>query len=365
MVLFVCDQIRPGGGPPGYTHNLREGFDQIEDHPELETKFWGLSQSERNRSTGSNNAEPNLLVRMVQWAVKRIGGLQRGLREAIDGADTVVLQGYQSPARLRYAIRAGKVLIYMPHSPTIMADEYWMHRSLEGRPTSRIVRAFIRQSERSLISRAHYVAFPTRGAADAYFDAFPQLKRARIVYLESGVDAPTLSPSCDRTATVKPTVLFVGRYVPHKGYDLFVSAAKALASNTGATFATLGGGHGKIDSPHVTDLGWSDSPASIIADAGIVVVPNRSAYFDLLPLEAAALAKPLVMTSVGGNVDQAAALPDTILCSVDELSDAIEVGLRKLTDDPTWGAANRSAYLSRFTSKHMAYRWQSALSSLT
>src|SRR5690606_13578654 len=104
------------------------------------------------------------------------------------------------------------------------------------------------------------------------------------------------------------------------------------------------------DSFAVHDLGWKDDPMSTISRARIVVVPNRVAYFDLLPLEAAALGKGIVFSSVGGNIDQHALLPDSVACDLENLGSGIERAIELCAEDDNWGRRNIDAFERNFTS---------------
>ncbi|MGN8026986.1 glycosyltransferase family 4 protein [Microbacterium sp. 22242] len=381
-VLIVCDLIAPGGGPTGYTYNLRSALQRL-DIGDVDVDFAGIVTGQRNRATGERTPAPprprsrpslrGLAGRIrheIGHALK--GGMTRRLRAQIEAADVVVFQGFQDPRRLRFARRRGTAAWYMPHSPTIAGDEYAMMHT--GRGVARVRRRMIR-AERALFRRADLVVFPSAHAAGAYTDAFGAIIANKPVrYVLSGVPKPASAGdpvgqraadpgagparAADGTAeSARRDVLFVGRYVAHKGYDLFLAAAERLApQHPELRFATLGAGPDRRASAGVHDLGWQDDPVPAIARARLVVVPNRVAYYDLLPLEAAALGKALVFTAVGGNVDQHALLPDTVLCGPDDLVGGIARGI-ELSADPAWGRANADAWERTFTDERMAERW--------
>ncbi|WP_207453790.1 glycosyltransferase family 4 protein [Herbiconiux sp. SYSU D00978] len=243
----------------------------------------------------------------------------------------------------------------MPHSPSIKADEEAMVAELMGRVLDT---AGFRKAEQQIIDEADLVVFPTRDAAAEYFAAFDGDGRltSKSRYIESGVPASNFEPRPRRDGSIG--VIFVGRFVPHKGYDLFVDAAETLARRDfAAEFRTLGTGLQARDSAHVKNLGWSETPSEHLLDADVVVVPNRVAYFDLLPLEAAALGRGLVMTTVGGNRDQLKALPDSVGCAPQDLAEGIAQAVHLARTDITWGTANRRVFLERFTDSAMAARW--------
>lgn len=215
------------------------------------------------------------------------------------------------------------------------------------------------------------MVFPAPNAATPYEAAFRRVLAARrTVYVLSGVEHPLVPGTTAGAAGLGDapgivSVLYVGRYVPHKGYDVFLDAAEELtAEGIQASFWTLGDGALKRDSEAVTDLGWSDAPHPIIARADVIVVPNRTAYFDLLPLEAAALGRGLVLTRVGGNLDQLERLPDSVGAEPDAVADGIRAAIAHVARSRAWGARNADAFREQFTDIHMARRWAELLREL-
>ncbi|WP_298745161.1 glycosyltransferase family 4 protein [uncultured Microbacterium sp.] len=373
-VLVVCDLIAPGGGPAGYTWNLRQALICLAP-PDLDVRFAGIVTERRNRATGEDPAvrQPRhwnpratlgRLRHRVGVALK--GGARGTLRGEIAAADLVILQGYQDARRARFARSEDVTLWYMPHSPTIAADEFSaMHPRVTGIRRTLIHRRMVR-AERALFRAADAVVFPSPRAATAYIEAFGDvLAEMPVHYILSGVPEPHETSKAQQgaaAAETNPGILFVGRYVADKGYDRFLAAAETLhAENPSLRFSTLGAGPERRPSSAVNDLGWRDDPVPVIAAAQMLVVPNRVAYFDLLPLEAAALGKALVFTAVGGGIDQHGLLPDSVLCAPDDVAGGIRDALARYEDDPLWGAANVPAFERTLTATAMAERWISTI----
>ncbi|MBX0301330.1 glycosyltransferase family 4 protein [Cryobacterium sp. 1639] len=390
--LVICPTICPGGGPPGYTYNLRAGLAELVDDPELGAtaggvRFLGIELGTRNRATGAAPADlreaPNRpasarLAAGTRAAARRLSPRAAWRRarktlkrwRTIAGADIVVFQGYQPAAEARWARRAGKTVIYMPHSPSIFADEVRMMRALTGsdQPVGDSEHRALQNKERALFAAADVVVFPTAHAVEPYKDAFGEvLASRRVAYVLSGVEPPAIADTTGAGpdalfSEATTNVLFVGRYVPHKGYDLFLDAAERLTGEgVDAAFWTLGDGPLKRPSRSVTDLGWRDAPHAVIAQADIIVVANRTAYFDLLPLEAAALGRGLVLTRVGGNIDQLELLPDSVGSEPDALAEAVRAAIALRRASAAWGQQNAEAFHREFTHVHMARRWASLI----
>lgn len=369
-VLVVCDLIAPGGGPAGYTWNLRQALTALAP-PDLDFRFSGILTEQRNRATGERparrtrrRADPRAALGRLRHrvGVALKGGVEDPLRDEIAGADLVILQGYQDARRARLARGSGVEVWYMPHSPTIAADEYAAMHPHENGIRSALTRRRMIRVERELFRAADAVVFPTASAGTAYVEAFGEILAGTAVHhILSGVPKPRLAPGEPEAVAASdedPGILFVGRYVADKGYDRFLAAAEALhAENPALRFSTLGAGPARRSSPAVRDLGWRDDPVPVIAAARMLVVPNRVAYFDLLPLEAAALGRGLVFTAVGGGIDQHRLLPDSVLCAPGDVLGGIRRALSRLEEDPDWGAGNVRAYERTLTADAMAQRW--------
>lgn len=378
-VCVLTELIAPGGGPPGYVYNLREGFALL-DELDFDVHFVGRELGFRYNGTGGAvkgwrrafyrlprplRESIKAIARFPRRVIGRVLSFERSWRREIQDSSYVVLQGYQPVRRLNFARSKGVKVGYMPHSPVPAGHQA---RDLGGNPRS-VGQAL--DNEAALLTSADVIYFPCSEAVQPYREwliAEEWLHEGNIgeweeklVFIESGVKAPTgqelrvVDNGC-------PLVLFVGRYINHKGYDLFVTACEELAlSGVRARFATMGDGPDRRESDWVEDLGWQSAPESTILNAGIVVIPNRVAFFDLLPLEAASLGVGLVLTRLGGNKRQLEMLPDAFGCDIDSVAEGIQRGLDELQIRPNWGTANRVAYLEYFTERAFALRWQSEM----
>lgn len=377
-VLIITPSIKPGGGPPGYVHNLMKGIEELSEAGELKNlyEFCGEISTDRNKATGEMRAVRSFQLTIIKFLTR--AGLKpllskkiRDAKKKIDRADLVIFQGFQEVYLAKYARRAGKRLCYMPHSPSVMADEYMMLCELNKLQFNRNHYKKLLADEASLIDESNFVIFPSKGASNSYIERFNStLSRKSVIYIKSGVnidcDSTNFGPTVKKKETIR--ILFAGRYVSHKGYDLFCDAAELIGDSVGAIeFATLGDGPMKQVYRHVTDLGWRNDVFSVLETADIIAVPNRIAYYDLLPLECAAIGKPLVMTNVGGNVDQMHDLPDSLSCdsaTPEKLAESIKAAIKKLMSDPTWGIKNKIAFKSTFTVRKFAERWDSEVENM-
>ena len=378
QVLIITPLIAPGGGPPGYVYNLMKGVNQLNQSAKLKNQFFfvGRRSDDRYKATGEKFRPYTVLSVIVQFLSK--WGLNpprrrriRNAKTAIVNADVVVYQGYQDAQLAIYSKTIGKHSIYMPHSPAIMAEEIEMVCRLNNKvPHSKFFKR-IRDNEENLIDNSDTVIFPSKGSAIKYESAFSDLLcKKNVVYIKSGVDISChkFSSKIKGNERGKIRIAFAGRYVTHKGYDLFCDAAAIFCMHTpGVEFCSFGDGPLKKESPYVINMGWRRDLLTLLQEVDIVVIPNRIAYYDLLPLECAALAKPLVMTAVGGSKDQLDDLPDSIACpepDAEQLAACIQVAVKRLYNDFSWGRKNRQAYEKLFTTEEFAKRWDDAMETI-
>lgn len=378
-ILTVAPVIRPGGGPGGYAYNLQSGLDKLS--PEEKHPFVFEFQGRRDGRTALAEQGGNYKLKAYLKMAIELGGLkplasalrswtsgdEKALRRAIMASDIVVFHGPFFLQQMQYAARNGKRVIYMPHSPSIHADEYAMTFALNGMVMPEMYRRWKAEQERQCIAIANHVIFPSRNAAQNYFDAFAELNDKSLFYIASGVDIDVVPQKPRQPGPVR--FLFAGRYVTHKGYDLFCAAADRLAATApDMAFITAGTGPLKSQSDSITDLGWRSDIFALLGEVDVVVIPNRIAYYDLFPLECAAIGKPLVMTAVGGSIDQLAALPDVVACpkpEPDALVQAIEQAYTKFRADPEWGKQNAAIAEAQFTSPVMARSWVALFKEMT
>ena len=107
-------------------------------------------------------------------------------------------------------------------------------------------------------------------------------------------------------------------------------------------------------------MGFTKDMGSVFENVSLITIPNKITYYDLLPLECAAYGKPMVMSAVGGNIDQARDLPDTLTfssCDIKDFREKIILALNKLDENPSWGELNKTVYEKQFTEVQMMLRW--------
>jgi glycosyltransferase involved in cell wall biosynthesis len=378
-VLILAPAIRPGGGPAGYVHNHMVGYEELRRAGRSKNEFVFLGrQASSDRGPGKSGALANSGVKtiIVSLGLKRIAAnvmaslswRQRRAKREISTADVVVLHGpYDTHLAPHGDWRA--TLIYMPHSPVIAADEYRDLLRDSHQEMGRLHYKNMRDEEGDVIGAADAVVFPSPGAGAEYERQFSERLAEKSVYIRSGchVAAPITKTKSDIAASGTISVLYAGRYVSHRGFDIFCGAARRLKeSGFEAEFYSAGMGPLGSDTQWVRDLGWRNDIFEVVRAVDIIVIPNRKAYCDLFVIECAALGKPMIISSVGGNADLAQDLPDIISCqpTIESLTDAVRQAVETHKASPNWGERNRRVYEADFTAERLAQRWDDLVCSL-
>lgn len=371
-VLIFTPIIRPGGGPAGYAYNMLSASRKTKTR----NSFRFIGHTFDGRDTSNPDTWPFLLK--VESYLSARGFYcswpkpTQELKLLSKTADAVILHGPVHPKLVHHLKQTVKTLIFMPHSPSTWADEYMMDYSSKKRKLSRKRYDYFRWAEHTCMAYADLLVFPSTGAANAYRSAYQDILSFKTIhYLPSGVDVEGETETNSNHATPirepnsKLTVGFIGRYNNHKGYDLYCSAAQELASQS---LRFISAGNGPLKStPSVENLGWISDISGLLRSLDIIIIPNRIAYYDLLPLEAAHFGIPLVFTPAGGSVDQAKLLPDTIVAAgvdASSLNVAIKAAVDKKRTQPNWGHLNKFAYVDIFSAKAMLERWDAFLSAV-
>jgi len=369
-VLIFSPLIKPGGGPPGYTYNMMMACKKGEFKNNYQFLYYKLLKT----NSLARSIKDKLSLKMK--SIFANGGIpflfpkkMKEIEYIASTSDVTVVHGVVHPSLIYRIRKNSNKLIFMPHSPSIMCDEYIMSSVNAKKKIYKKLYDYFKWAEHACMAYADILIFPSERAANPYKIAYSDIFSWKdVIYISSGVDVDfRLKKNVHNENNKKIiTVSFIGRYNKHKGYDIFCRVAERFNGIDNVRFISAGSGPIK-PSNSVMNYGWCEDIEKIFLESDIIVVPNRVAYYDLLPLEAAAYGLPIVFTPVGGNIDQAKKLVDVILAkNVDDNSifNSIGESVRIKMHNPDWGGENRKVYLKEFTAISMMKRWDDFLSTL-
>ncbi|WP_448638883.1 glycosyltransferase [Geodermatophilus sp. URMC 63] len=248
---------------------------------------------------------------VLLWAASRAPGptvpsealrLRRLAREA--EPDLVHLHSAKAGLAGRLALRGRVPTVYQPHA--------WSFLAVEGP-----VRLASLQWERRALGWTDRVVCVSRAECEAGLRAGLRLED-RTVVVPNGVDTERFTPGDREAARTRlgvgagPLAVCVGRLSRQKGQDVLLEAWPAVREAVpGVTLALVGDGPDREElaarAPEgVLFVGRAD-PLDWYVAADVVVLPSRWEGMALVPLEAAACGRSVVVTDVAGARE---AVPD-------------------------------------------------------
>jgi glycogen(starch) synthase len=166
----------------------------------------------------------------------------------------------------------------------------------------------------------------------------------RSCVIHNAVEIPAEDPP--RLSFDSPRILCLGRLVPEKGFDLALAAFGVIRARVPHVRLVLAGDGGEREQlkRQAAELGLGrsveflgavppDRAADLIAKATLVVVPSRLEGFGLVALEAAAMARPVIATRVGG-LPEVIVHGETGLLTEAENSEALAGAIAVLLEQP-------------------------------
>ena len=157
---------------------------------------------------------------------------------------------------------------------------------------------------------AEWVSAVSKDTLNKIREVVPEITpRSSVIY--NGLDIPDVQPG--PLPFNPPRLLCVGKLVAHKGFDLALTAFALLIERFPLLHLIIAGdGPGRSELEKLTSkLGLNDAVefsgwvaperiAELMNLVTLVVVPSRREHFGLVALQAAQMARPVVVTRVGG-----------------------------------------------------------------
>jgi glycosyltransferase involved in cell wall biosynthesis len=359
-VVHVVPKLGMGGGPAGYGNRLKQAL-EAQDQDEFDVFFY--------ESTNSMGRYECALTRHF-WRIEEIAEGRLKHKKVVTRSASIIIDWhkrlrrfhqkeylplatninsfsrYCSPPDPQLSILANADLIIfhavlaastflrnrklrkqrvvvMPHSPTPttaeIAEIIKPSVELSGLVDDPLFKGML-EEERRIYSLADMLVAPCDAALDSYRVLSPNWSKvvhsSRVAKCITGTPPPAIkdgrSEWRNRLNVNDNQILavYIGRYHPHKGYDLLEPAINLVRQNLSIDLVlACAGGHNGSDNDVVRHVGYTDDPGGLMAAADMVVFPNRHAYFDLGVLECFSLGKPVLMTDVGGHRDLVSMVP--------------------------------------------------------
>lgn len=310
-LVHLIDVIRPGGGPSGYLYNLHHAIGIFGD-VNFSVRYDARSV-DRDNSPLLKLKWPDFLARHLKpWkfmAHLLLGQKFESETEACKPYAVVMVHMAPHAARLLRIKHPSAKLVFMPHAPTSFTDEVIGEISLRhGRSAIfGLYRWILEKLERKIMSSADLMVVAALEGVESYFDG-RGIPAHHVYEVISGVSGFATSIGRDQARHQlglplgKVIVGYFGRYNHDKGFDFLQQEIAAMAQDDSVLFISAGAGAlVPITSPNYQNFGWRSDVDVLITACDVVVTPNKHTYFDLLPLEALSLSRPVLASRVGGN----------------------------------------------------------------
>ncbi|HFQ5257520.1 TPA: glycosyltransferase [Vibrio vulnificus] len=303
-IYHFYSHTRPGGGPPGYLHNINnldsEKISVIVEHK-------STTRTAISNSDSSWLSELMLLIRDISYIFRTDNP------ESLTSIEGGKIIFHSVTHASRYINAFGKKrrneIYYMSHSPVPTSIEW--SRVMRSPLLRFLRRKVIEYLEIKVLSSITGVICPNFNALDGYYSQNTPMRRvldnAKIIEIPTGCKKITPIKSSSQVRAElgigedEFVVSYLGRYNHDKGYENF----KNIVENTKhKNIKFISAGLGELDvcnNDNYMDLGWRTDAPDIINASDIVIVPNNVAYFDLIILECMSIGKRVITTYVGGS----------------------------------------------------------------
>lgn len=318
------------GGPSGYLYNLRDGF--LINNDEI-TVYSFTNKNITNNQTNQSQSSlrklwsvlkkyklhfPLLLLFELKIIYQYLGKFnwsnEEYYKQALD-KDYLQFESLEDLYDFKTKLKYEGTAILTPHRPEPFYEEKINELKVFLDTSYRfpLLKKVLIYLEKKAYSLTDVFIFPSKEAMELYH-SFPGFtdgvngKPVKFVF----TGAPVIEPSTTKEeyrsrlgiGIEDKVIAFIGRHNQVKGYDLLVNAFSNLES-TSQTKVVCAGKLSDIEFPKHSnwiELGLITDPVNLINSADLVVLPNRSTYFDLIAVEVIAQGKVLVASNTGGNI---------------------------------------------------------------
>jgi glycosyltransferase involved in cell wall biosynthesis len=351
------------GGNWGWYFNYVSGeFITFRNLHELEGAT-GSRYGSDDRLRAALRLMPPLAKDFVKSTVRTALGLR--VNRLLDGLGDCLLHVHGTDPILNYVNLKRNLVIWTEHSKGSALREMHM---MSGDPPKGRWAALFKRAYHKMLAQSAVITFPSHSALDLFEEytgwEVPR-ERLQIVYygLPDPLEQyPTLGAIQNHEENL---VLTIAEHVPEKGLD--VALESLIKSDRPWRWVVIGGytewtekfeqliGQRREKNIQISLLGpvAHSEAMHLLRKARVVLATQRVAVFDLAILEAMALAKAIVATRVGGNVEALG----TDYPFWGEDSDQLAHLLQVVFDSPeaaiSVGLRNRKRFVENFTTEKM------------
>lgn len=175
-----------------------------------------------------------------------------------------------------------------------------------------VFKYFYSQRDYWAFNLADALFFPTEESMEGYFETWPEfqtiVKNKPVFFCTTATERKNYDTSASvirkelKIPSDATMLLYLGRFVNVRGYDILIEAAKKILSkNKNIYFVVVGEStRAPITSPNWIQLPFTKKPGNYINAADAVLCPNRGSLFDLSMIESLSLGKVIICNYVGG-----------------------------------------------------------------
>jgi len=300
------------GGPRGYLYNLFIGFKEIG----IDIPFFSITNNDINFNLPRKTSNP-LIEELKSIIYIFIKGFicYRKVNKNIHKFKIIHVHSNEDVFYLRKFIRYKGKIILTSHRPQPLADESVTPIILRSKTKWRFffLKLLYKYIEQYGYKKSNGFIFPSEGAMKIYnyfpgFSKHINNKPIRYVYTGVPMKQPDISVEQYRNKlniSISDKMLcYIGRHNYIKGYDLLTSLVHRLEENN--IKVVCAGANNLLPSPisnNWIEMGYINDTYNLVNASDVVVIPNRSTYFDLIIIEALSLGKIIVTSDTGGNLD--------------------------------------------------------------
>lgn len=336
-IIFLSNTVKMNvGGPCGYLANLQIGLKDIKTkdvvllHYDKSNKYHKICKKLCKLltfwiiNTDKRHSLQNKLKRFFSIEDKdrynHEESLYRCMVKKLNKYDfkTITCHTCRDVLNIRKYLDAkglsGKVkLLQMEHSPSFESIEIYnlLHDSGDSRAND-IAKEW-RKFEKSAFLASDIILAPAPEALDSYrkdakwFDEM--LKHKPVKYVPTGCvplhsDYSSQEIRKKYNIKTKNVICYIGRHLPVRGYETLKRVGmKLLKKRDDVTFLIAGKQEVAYPAPiheRWIEAGYSKT-ADILKASDLMILANKTAYFDLILLETMSMGTPVIVSNVNGN----------------------------------------------------------------